>query len=132
MFDLRRLLDAARGHPEGMARVRLGRGVVGNTTYASIAFFGAFVAVVVALRNTPIFAIAAVCVLLVAYVIYLLGTYLFADKHPDRAMLGDSEWLQFQQMHYAALGVANVPASRAGPDPKISTIESENGGPDGA
>lgn len=72
--------------PEGHARVRLGRGVVGNTTYALWAVGATIVGVSWALRTTPEIALIADGGLLLIYLIYLIGTYLFANKHPDLAM----------------------------------------------
>jgi hypothetical protein len=82
-------------NPEGIARFRLGRGVLGNTTYAFWAAIAGAVAMTVALRNEPSMALIADGGIAVVFLIYLFGTYAFAHTHPDMAMLGDMEWLQW-------------------------------------
>jgi len=82
---------------EGVSRLRLGRGVLGNTTYAVVAYLIATAAVTWSLNKTPEWALLAVLVLTTVFVVYLVGSYIFAHLHPDLAMLGDSEWLTYQQ-----------------------------------
>lgn len=103
--------------PEGMARVRMGRGVVGNTTYGFWGACAASIGVAFALQNRPWFALAGVGGILVAYLVYLGGTYWFANKHPDRAMLGDVEWLQWYQSQQGAQNLPSIPPSPPVLDP---------------
>ncbi len=109
MFDPRRLIDSIRDHPEGLARVRLGRGVVGNTTYGFITACAASVGLVWALNAHPWFAVGSCVAVWGGFLWYLRGTYKFADEHPDLAMLGDSEWLRYAEAQLAAKGVSELP-----------------------
>ncbi len=71
-FDIGRLF---RANPEGIARFRLGRGVVGNTTYALWAACVAAVGVVYALRESPIIALAALGLIAIVYLTYMFATH---------------------------------------------------------
>jgi hypothetical protein len=75
--------------PEGFARFRFGRGVVGNTTYGLWATGAALIGVSFALQASPGMAVIADAGIILIYLVYLGGTYLFAHKHPDMAMLGE-------------------------------------------
>jgi hypothetical protein len=111
-----------RGNPEGIARLRLGRGVVGNTTHA---FWGSCllgVGAVFALRDNPWATLAALFLIAAMYLIYMFATHRFADKHPDRAMLGDAEWLAWAQSQTAAKDFAALPASPTTIDPASDKV----------
>jgi hypothetical protein len=95
-------------NPDSVSRFRLGRGVLGNTTYAFAALSAGIVGITWALRGDPFMALVADAGLLVVFLVYLLGTYIFAHHHPDMAMLGDLEWLQWSQNQMAAKDKALV------------------------
>ena len=76
--------------------------MVGNTTYGLWATAAAVVGVSFALGGNPLAALLADGAILVVYLMYLGGTYLFAHKHPDMAMLGDTEWLKWSQNQITA------------------------------
>jgi hypothetical protein len=103
---------------EGVARLRLGRGVMGNTTYAFYAAVAAAVAALYALKESPLLAVSAGAGIMGVYLIYLFGTYFFGRSHPDLAMLGDSEWLALQQM--AAKNRLEIPDLPSISDPSKS------------
>jgi hypothetical protein len=111
---------------EGMARLRLGRGVVGNTTYALYAAVAAAVGITWALDNSPGMALLADAGIGVTYLIYLFGTYIFAHSHPDLAMLGDSEWLAYRQSEMASKDQPNLPALPPTSDPSRPIINGVN------
>jgi hypothetical protein len=108
---------------EGVARLRLGRGVVGNTTYAFYAAVAAMVLVTGALHNSASMAFAADVFIGIMYLIYLAGTYFFAHGHPDLAMLGDSEWLAYRQSEMAAKHHLNIDALPSTSDPSMPLID---------
>jgi hypothetical protein len=99
---------------------------VGNTTYATIAFFVCAAGIGAAFRSEPPMALGAIGLLIIPYLVYIVGTWRFADKHPDRAMLGDSEWLRHQELQFAALGYGPVPYT-APRSPTIDEMPTEPG-----
>ena len=113
--------------PEGYARVRLGRGVVGNTTYGLYAVCAAVVGISAALSGNPTAALYADAGVLVCYVLYLAGTYAFAHLHPESAALGDTEWLKWHQSQIAAKDLPTIPVIAPSLDPHstLQTIEHE-------
>jgi len=42
--------------------------------------------------------LAIVAVIAGVFVVFLLGTWLFAHFHPDQAAVGGSEWIKFREM----------------------------------
>ena len=90
------------GVPEGAAKVKLGAGVVYLTTAAVIAFFVAVGGICWALSNSALIALGVVAILAVVLAVFLVGTWTFADKHPDQAALGGSWWLKYREMQMAA------------------------------
>jgi len=115
MDRLRSALGA--GNLEGVARLRLGRGVVGNTTYGLYAALAAAAVITVALKDSPWAALTADAGIGVAYLLYLAGTYIFSHAHPDLAMLGDSEWLAYRQAEMASKNNLTLSVLPATSDP---------------
>jgi hypothetical protein len=123
MDGLQKLYRTVFGsRPENYARVRLGRGVVGNTTYGLYAVSAAIVGITFALRADPPSALIADGGVLAIYAVYLFGTYIFAHLHPETAALGDTEWLKWHQSQIAAKDVASIPPALTPPtlDPHSS------------
>ena len=77
-----------------------------------------------AFADNPGYSVMLIGALVVTYLILLIGTWFFAGKHPDLAMLGDSEWLQYQYLEnrVAIGGLPNLPDSPSITDPE-SDIE---------
>lgn len=123
MNPINYLKRAAGSDLEGVARLRLGRGVVGNTTYAFYALAAAGAAITWALRDSPGMAILAVGGLIIAFLVYLFGTYVFARWFPDMAMLGDSEWLALRQSEMASKNNSRIPTLPPTTDPTRPEIE---------
>jgi hypothetical protein len=98
------LLHRLFGIGEGPNRVRIGGGVVINTTYAILGVCTAAGVIAWGLNAAPIFALGIITILAAVLVVYLLGTWRFADKHPDQAALGGSSWLRFRQMQLESKG----------------------------
>jgi hypothetical protein len=90
---------------KGLDRVRLARGVVGNTTYAVCCAFLLLVAVAFGLAAHPYIALSAIAIICGVLLVYLFGTWIFAHRHPDQALLGGAELLQWRQMDMAAKGI---------------------------
>lgn len=88
--------------PKGTARMRFGRGVLGNTTYAFAAMIAGIVGVTWSLNANPGWALIADGGIIAIFFAYLVGSYIFAHNHPDMAMLGDTEWLQWSKDQAAA------------------------------
>ena len=102
---------------ENSAGVRLGAGVVYLTTAAFIAFCAAVGGVSWALSRDPYFALAVVGLLAVVIIIFFLGTWKFADKHPDQAALGGSWWFKLRELQIEAKGKPAIDALPATTDP---------------
>jgi hypothetical protein len=128
VINPRQIFDHLQRNPEGLARVRLGRGVVGNTTYGFVGLCSAGILIVWALNKNPGYAFASLIALIFVYLLYLFGTYKFADKNPETAMLGDSEWLQLKNKQMAAKGINEFPEGpviEAPTHPKVELDENE-------
>lgn len=108
-------------NPEGLSRVRLGRGVVGNSTYIAIGAFAAISVVSMSFTN-PWFSICSIIIVLIFATYLIRGTWIFADKHPDLAMLGDTEWLQYQT-HIAGRDVSSAPIGPIIEAPDVESLE---------
>jgi hypothetical protein len=117
-------------NPDSFARVRLGRGVVGNTTYGLWATGATLIGVSFALRNSPAMALIADAGIIFVYLSYLIGTYIFAHNHPDMAMLGDTEWLKWHEHQSTARDKSIVldQTPVVGTNPTL--IENSSGGGD--
>jgi len=89
---------------EGHAQIRLGAGVVYLTTTAFVAACAAIGGVCWALSRDPWFALGAAAILAVVVIFFFLGTWRFADKHPDQAALGGTYWLRFRELEIEAKG----------------------------
>lgn len=100
---------------ESVERIRLGRGVVGRTTYAAVAAL--FVLAVVASRadSTMLIWIAVLAVGLFA--LYFLGVLIFAERNPGTALLEGAELLRWRQSELAAKGLDSIPPVPALPEP---------------
>lgn len=128
MVNPRQYFESFFRNPDGGARIRLGRGVVGNTTYGFCAAAASVGVVGWSLRDTPAAALTAIALLCVVFLIYLIGTWRFADKHPDRAMLGDSEWLRWWEQERTGLrGLPNAPNTPTVTDPSNPDLIAPSG-----
>lgn len=85
--------------------IRFARGVVGNTTYAMCAGLLAIGIAAFALRGSPPMAIAVIVIIGLLLAWYLHGTWKFADKHPELALLGGAELLKWREMDMGAKNV---------------------------
>jgi hypothetical protein len=118
-FLLHRIFGVGGEPPE---RVRVGAGVVGHTTYALIGGCVAIGGICWALSHTPEYALGVAAIVAVLLVIFLLGTWFFANKHPDQAAMGGSEWRRFREAQIASKHHLDLPALPPISDPlKVST-----------
>jgi hypothetical protein len=102
---------------EALERVRAGAGVVRNTTYVIVALWAAAVPILYALSSVPLIAISAVAIFAVVTIIYLIGTWRFAERNPDQAAMGGSEWRRFRQTQLASKNQPEIPDLPSMPDP---------------
>ena len=110
---------------ESVERIRLGRGVVGRTTYAAVAAL--FVLAVVAWRADPSMLIWIAVLAVGLFVLYFLGVLIFAERNPGTALLEGAELLRWRQSELAAKGLDSIPPVPALPEP---TDAQEAGGRD--
>src|SRR5215471_2381515 len=82
--------------------VRFGAGVVGHTTYVILAICTASGIVAWALSEHPNVAFRIVALLSGLVVLFLVGTWWFAHRHPDQAAMGGSEWRRFRELQMGA------------------------------
>jgi len=92
-------------------RFRWGGGVVSNTTAAIVAALIAVAATSWALSAHPILAASIDGGIFIVLIIYLFGTWRFADKHPDLAALGGSEYLRYRQLEMGTKEAPQIPAA---------------------
>ena len=79
-------------------QVRLGSGVVITTATVVVAAGVSITGIAWALSTAPSYGVAITAMFLIVVVIFLLGTWRFADRHPDQAALGGTSWLKLRQM----------------------------------
>ena len=79
-------------------QVRLGAGVVITTATVVVAAGASVTGITWALSATPAYGVTIVAMFLLVVVIFLMGTWRFADKHPDQAALGGTSWIKLREM----------------------------------
>jgi hypothetical protein len=79
-------------------QVRLGSGVVITTAAVVVAAGVSITGIAWALSAAPSYGAVVIAMFLLVVVIFLLGTWRFADKHPDQAALGGTSWLKLRQL----------------------------------
>jgi hypothetical protein len=103
---------------EGATQLRFGAGVVYLTTAAFIAFCIASGGVAWALSKEPIFAVLMAAIMALLGMVFFLGTWRFADKHPDQAALGGSWWYKLRALQMEeAKGQPPIPTLSSSTDP---------------
>jgi hypothetical protein len=105
----------------GLSRVKLGPGVVGNSTFAILALCIAAPGIAWALRDYPSAALIGIGLIAAVVVLYFIGTWIYAHLHPDHALMGGAELLQLRQMQMAAPGTPVIEGSPIVADPE-STV----------
>ena len=124
-IDVEKLKDAFGLAASGSQRVKLGPGVVGNTTTAVISGVVGLAIEAVALSSQPLVMFGVMGVTLALFLTYLIGTWRFAAKNPDLALMGGAELLQLRQLQMAVKGLPELPSSPPTTDP---TKDSPNSG----
>jgi hypothetical protein len=112
------LLHRFLGIGEAPDAVRFGVGVVGHTTRVMLAVIAGAVAICFALADHAYFAFAVIILLIVLVVLYLLGTWHFAGKHPDQAAMGDTVWLKYRQFEAERKNAGSVTSLPPQSDPQ--------------
>lgn len=82
--------------PEALG-FRWGGGVVSNTTFGIVSAFAAMALICWALSAHPLFAVAICGGMLIVLIVFLLGNWWFASKHPDLAAMGGPEYASIRQ-----------------------------------
>jgi len=102
---------------EALERVRAGAGIVRNTTYVIVALWAAAVPILWALSPDHLSQLCALAIFAFMTVFYLLGTWRFAERNPDQAVMGGSEFRRFRQSQLASKGRPHIPNLSSMPDP---------------
>lgn len=93
---------------ESVDRIRLGRGVVGKTTYAVIIVL---IVLGIALTRTSVpwlvLVLAGMAALL--FIMYFVGVIRFAGRNPGAALLEGAELLRWKQFDLAAKNIPVIP-----------------------
>jgi len=107
LFKIGKLLEAfgvsADDADESETRITLGPGVITLTSMVAATALVAIAACAYALAALPFIFLAAVGVIALVILVFLIGTWIFAHRHPDLAVMGGSTLLQYHRMQMAAL-----------------------------
>ena len=117
MTNLRQIVHRFFGWTEGPDQLRFGAGVVGHTARVIIALCAAGGAVGLALSGTPAIALQIISVISGVVVVFMLGTWWFAHKHPDLAAMGGADFRKVREIQMAAQGHPRVPLMPGVADP---------------
>jgi hypothetical protein len=101
-FSLAKILEGLGVTSSEVNRVQLGPGVVGNTTTALICSVIASAAQAYFLHDQPAVMFGAMAVTVILLLVYMFGTWRFAERHPDLALMGGADLLQLRRMEMAA------------------------------
>ena len=102
---------------ESIDRVRLGRGVIGRSTYA----VGAALAVlgIIAWRIDPKDLLTLAWIAGGLFAVYFIGALWFSARHPGISLLEGADLLRWRQMDQVAVkGSAAIPIAPSIPDPE--------------
>jgi hypothetical protein len=113
-YLLHRLLGIGE---EGQVRVRFGAGVTGHSTYGITAACAAIGLVAWALREHPGYALGAMGIIAAVVLVFFVGNWVFADRHPDAAVMGGSDWRKFREAQLSSKNDPDILTLPAGPDP---------------
>lgn len=115
---LKKLLEQGRS-------VKLGRGVVGKTSYAAIATIGMWIAIIFRLSSDPwmnlalgLAGLAGTCLC----VWFIRGTQRFARENPAQAMLEGAEFIEYQKWEAEIKGIQGPIRGKVIPDPHHPAI----------
>lgn len=111
--EIEKVLQQAGLSETSLDRVRLSRGVVGKSAYVAA---GALLVLAVAgysLRDSELLILVAVLAFAI-FVVFFVGSLVFAHKNPGIALLEGAELIQWRQMDMAAKSIpAGVQISEA-------------------
>ncbi len=120
--ELLKLVGLSR---ESLERVKLGRGVVGKTTWALLSII-ALLAIVASRVSVDWMLLLISGAGIVLFIVYLFKVLAFADKHPDLALLEGAELVKWRQMDVAAKGAGTLPSGPlVQPPPLLESIKDE-------
>ncbi len=124
--DFEKLAEAFGLKQENFKHIRLGPGVVGNTSSVAIAAMAAIAFCSFALKTDPHTLLLVIGLVILAFVIYVLGTWIYAHLHPDHALMASADLLDLHKMEMAAQHpeiMLNTTLSSASSPPQISSQE---------
>lgn len=101
-FSVPKILEGLGIAPGEADHLQLGPGVVGNTTTAVVIAVIATAAEAYFLHDQPMVMFGVMGMTLVLVLVYLFGTWRFAERHPDLALMGGADLLQLRRMEMAA------------------------------
>jgi hypothetical protein len=119
MLDIRKIAEGAGLNAEALDRIKLGRGIVGKSSYVAAAVV--LVLGAVALRTSSVALLAVVVVAaVVVFVLFFFGILWFATRNPGLALLEGAELIQWRQMDMGVKGATSVPQGpNTEPPPQI-------------
>ncbi len=116
----------------GIARIRLGPGVIGNTSVVMISAIVVAGFVAWAFRSNPPLALGAMGLIIAGALLFVWGSWKFAHKQPDLALIGGAELLQLRRIQMAGKDAPNIPLLPPVEAPPTPVIESRPGDTNGA
>ena len=106
------MIESFGGKASEATRIRLGHGVVGNTSHVAMVMMLALAVIaygIVSLDGS-VWLLAAMALLVVLSFFGFFGWILwFANKHPNHAMAGGAELVQLRHLEMAAKGLPTIP-----------------------
>jgi len=118
------------GSMHDVARIKLGPGVVGNTSTIAIAAVVAAAAIACALAWAGM-ADHIVVVLLIVFSfasVVCIGNWIFASIYPDLAVLGGGEFLALRQAQMAGKDVGEIPTIKPIEAPPPPIVDGKHSG----
>jgi intracellular septation protein A len=104
LADIKETLSKVGINAEALDRVRLAQGVVGKSSYVTVAALLALGAIAISLHDSLYLLILAFVVLFV-FGSYFAGALWFAHKHPGESLLEGAELIKWRQLEMAAKDV---------------------------
>jgi hypothetical protein len=106
LADLRDVFRSVGISGDSVDKIRLGRGVVGKSSYVAVVALAALAVVCTRLSDAhPWFLLFLGLMILVVFCLFLLGVLWFSYRNPGVALLEGSELIQWRQIDLAVKGV---------------------------
>lgn len=115
-MELQEFLKHFQPTAESLERIRLGKGIVGKTSYVAITAL-IVLGVAVTRISTDWMRLAVGLIAVALFLFYFISTQRFADKNPGVALLEGAELIRWKQVELAAKNLPSPPATPAVVDP---------------